>query len=173
MFDAFGMSLEQFNAYAEECKSYGYTIEANSFDGFYSADNEEGYNVYLHYNEDDYKMSGTVKALDKTEDPKDNDASKKNTNTNEELVNGMRPSFKEAMDSYEAFYDKYCEIMKKYMENPTDMKILADYTDIVAKEAEMVEKFEAWESGDMNDTEAKYYIDVNARIAKKILEINK
>ncbi len=30
------------------------------------------------------------------------------------LVNGMRPKFKEAMDSYEAFYDEYCTFMKKY-----------------------------------------------------------
>ena len=62
MFDAYGLSLEQFNAYVEECKELGYTVEPGSFEGFYSADNAEGYNVYLHYDEKDHSMSGTISA---------------------------------------------------------------------------------------------------------------
>lgn len=62
MFDAYGLSLEQFNAYVEECKGLGYTVEPGSFEGFYSADNTEGYNVYLYYNEKDHSMSGTISA---------------------------------------------------------------------------------------------------------------
>lgn len=62
MFDAYGLSLEQFNAYVEECKGLGYTVEPGSFEGFYSADNSEGYNIYLYYDEKDYSMSGTISA---------------------------------------------------------------------------------------------------------------
>lgn len=62
MFDAYGLSLEQFNAYVEECKGLGYTVEPGSFEGFYSADNAEGYNVYLNYDEKDHSMSGTISA---------------------------------------------------------------------------------------------------------------
>ena len=62
MFDAYGLSLEQFNAYVEKCKELGYTIEPSSFEVFYSADNTEGYNVYLCYDEKDYSMSGTISA---------------------------------------------------------------------------------------------------------------
>jgi hypothetical protein len=62
MFKAYGTSLQQFNAYVEECISQGYTIDPGSFEGFYSADNKDGYNVYLHYEEDDNCMSGTVKS---------------------------------------------------------------------------------------------------------------
>lgn len=62
MFDAYGMSIEQFNAYIEECKALGYTVEPGSFEGFYSADNAEGYNIYLSYDEDDHAMSGTFSA---------------------------------------------------------------------------------------------------------------
>ena len=62
MFDAYGFSLEQFNAYVEECKGLGYTVEPGSFEGFYSADNAESYNVYLHYDEKSYSMSGTISA---------------------------------------------------------------------------------------------------------------
>ena len=62
MFDAYGLLLEQFNAYVEECKELGYTVEPGSFEGFYSADNAEGYNVYLHYDEKSYSMSGIISA---------------------------------------------------------------------------------------------------------------
>lgn len=62
MFDAYGLSLDEFNAYVEECKALGYTVDENSYDGFYSADNAEGYNIYLYYENGDDAMSGTVKA---------------------------------------------------------------------------------------------------------------
>lgn len=62
MFDAYGLSLNQFNAYIEKCKELGYTVEPKSFEGFYSADNAKGYNVYLYYNEDDCSMSASISA---------------------------------------------------------------------------------------------------------------
>ena len=46
----------------ERCKEQGYTVSPSSFEGFYSADNSDGYNVYLHYDDKKYSMSGTVKA---------------------------------------------------------------------------------------------------------------
>lgn len=67
MFDAYGMSLEQFNAYVEDCKNLGYTVDSSAFEGFYSADDTNGYNIHLDYDEDDYRMSGTVKISDKDE----------------------------------------------------------------------------------------------------------
>lgn len=105
-----------------------------------------------------------------------NDAASENTengesNTNAELADGIRPEFKDAMDSYEAFYDEYCDILKKYTENPSDMKLLADYTDMLAKAAEMAEKFDAWENDDLNSTELKYYLDVNNRVTQKLLDV--
>ena len=62
MFDAYGLSLDQFNAYVEECKKLGYIVDPGSFEGFYSADNADGYNVYLYYDENSYSMSGTISA---------------------------------------------------------------------------------------------------------------
>ena len=62
MFDAYGLSLDQFNDYVEKCKELGYTVDPGSFEGFYSADDEDGYNVYLYYNEDSDSMSGIISA---------------------------------------------------------------------------------------------------------------
>lgn len=86
-------------------------------------------------------------------------------------ASGMRPEFKEAMDSYEAFYDEYIEFMKTYQDNPSDLKLLAQYADMVKQEAEMTRKFEEWDEDDMTDEELEYYLDVNLRIEKKLLDV--
>lgn len=81
--------------------------------------------------------------------------------------------FKRAMDSYEKFIDEYVDILKKYQNsNGTDMSILSDYLNYVSKYADYVEDFEKWESKDLNAEELKYYIDVQARVTKKLLEIS-
>lgn len=84
----------------------------------------------------------------------------------------MRPEFKQAMDSYEEFMNEYCEFMKKYDESDgTDVGLLADYTSYMSKYADMVEDFEAWDDGEMNTAETAYYLDVQTRINKKLLEV--
>ena len=93
------------------------------------------------------------------------------SDTTTELVNGMRPEFKEAMDSYEAFYDEYCAFMKEYSDNPTDVTLLSKYANMLTKLAEMDSKFEAWDSENLNDAELKYYLEVSNRITSKLLDI--
>ncbi|NJP41782.1 hypothetical protein HCH52_12115 [Oscillospiraceae bacterium HV4-5-C5C] len=83
----------------------------------------------------------------------------------------IRPDFKAAMDSYEAFYDGYCEFMVKYQDNPSDLALLTEYADMMTQAADMDEKFSAWESDDLNDEELKYYLDVNTRIQKKLIDV--
>lgn len=89
-----------------------------------------------------------------------------------ELIDGMRPEFKQAMDSYEEFMNEYCEFMKKYAESDgTDVGLLADYASYMSKYADVVEDFEAWDDGEMNTAETAYYLDVQTRISKKLLEV--
>ncbi len=95
----------------------------------------------------------------KTEAPKD------------ENIGGIRKEFKEAMDAYEEFYDEYCELMKKYMANPTDMTLLAEYMEFLENATEVDKKFEEWNGKDMNDAETKYYLEVLNRVSKKLMEV--
>lgn len=87
-----------------------------------------------------------------------------------ELVDGMRPEFKEAMDAYEAFYDEYCDFMVKYNDNPSDLTLILEYTQMLARLAEMDSSFEAWDESEMNDAELKYYLDVNNRVIQKLID---
>lgn len=120
------------------------------------------------------KSSGSDTQTSNREESSDaasEDLENEDVTINGELVDGVRPEFKEAMDSYEAFYDEYCDIIKKYTANPTDMGLLASYTDMLTRAAEMTQKFETWENNEMNDAELKYYLDVNNHVTKKLLEL--
>ena len=90
---------------------------------------------------------------------------------NTSTADGIRPEFKEAMDSYEAFYTEYCEFMMEYSGNPTDLKLLAQYADMLAKAEEVDKAFEAWDEDDLNNEELKYYLDVNTRVMKMLVDI--
>ena len=102
---------------------------------------------------------------------KEDSQSDKKKDNSEVDTEEMRPEFKEAMDSYEAFYDEYCEFMKKYNANPTDTELISSYGDIMTEMVEMTGKFEAWEENDLNTAELKYYIEVNNRVAQKLVDV--
>lgn len=81
----------------------------------------------------------------------------------------IRPEFKEAMDSYEQFYDEYVAFMQKYKENPSDLTLLADYASYMARYEDTMNKLDAIDEDDLTTAELAYYIEVNARIQQKLL----
>lgn len=101
---------------------------------------------------------GTVCYLEKISDDQTIPEPSAEPTTEPSAAAGLRPEFKEAMDSYEAFYTEYCDLLKKYMSNPSDLSILSKYMSLMGKLSDMDEKFEAWESEDLNSEELKYYI---------------
>ena len=60
--------------------------------------------------------------------------------------------------------------MKKYKANPSDLSLLADYTDYVSKYADFVEDFEEWGDKELNTAEMAYYVEVQSRVSQKLLE---
>ncbi len=85
--------------------------------------------------------------------------------------NTIDSDFKAAMDSYEEFMDEYVAFMKKYQADPTNLSLLTDYANYMSEYADCVEAFGEWEDEDMNAAELAYYIDVQARVNKKLLEL--
>lgn len=141
-------------------------------DGLLSADKS----VVIYYAKEDYVMetSDTANPSPSTGIESSIEATTSATNENKEddtANNSIDPDFKAVMDSYEEFFDEYVAIMKKYQENPTDLSILADYVKYMGQYTDMMQKFEKWESEDLNAAELAYYIDVQARITKKLLEV--
>ncbi len=88
-----------------------------------------------------------------------------------ESIDGVRPEFKEAMDSYESFYNDYCEFLENYEENATDLTWINQYTELLSKAAEMDEKFAAWDETEMSKEELKYYLEVSNRITQRLIDV--
>ena len=87
-------------------------------------------------------------------------------------VDGIRPEFKKALDSYEDFFDEYCDFMKKFNESPDDLTLLGEYTEYLTQYAETMDKMNELDNGEMNDAEMKYYIEVTTRINTKLLDVS-
>lgn len=180
------ISKDDYDTYVNECSEKGFSVDYEKGDTYYRADNADGYHISLSYQGNRVMTIEIEKpeetapiATPNTDNPsasEDNDALSANTSNTApggatDLVDGMRPEFKEAMDSYEAFYDEYCNFMKKYADNPTDIELLAKYADMMSKAADMSEKFDAWNEGELNNVELNYYLEVNNRVTQKLLEI--
>ena len=83
---------------------------------------------------------------------------------------GVTPEFKEAMDSYEAFFDEYCDFMQTMAEDPTNVTVMLQYADFMSQYAETMEKLDAIDEAELSPADDAYYIEVMARIDAKLLE---
>lgn len=133
--------------------------------------------VVIYYAKEDYiredeKTADTTPAPTETAaEPSSEETTPATTEAKENKDDDtIDPDFKAAMDSYEKFMDEYVAFMKKYKDNPTDLSLLSDYADYMSKYADFVEDFEDWENEDLNAAELAYYVDVQARVSKKLLE---
>ena len=85
-------------------------------------------------------------------------------------VDGIRPEFKETMDSYEAFFDEYVVFMQEYKEADDVMAMLGDYTDMMVRYAEAMSALEQLGEEELSEEETIYYAEVMSRITKKLLK---
>lgn len=86
-------------------------------------------------------------------------------------ANGIRPEFQEAMDEYLAFFEEYCDFLKKYASSDNPALLIGEYTSYMTQYAETMEAFDKLEEEEMSDEEVKLYIDTNAEIQKMLLEV--
>lgn len=85
--------------------------------------------------------------------------------------NGVTPSFREAMDSYEVFFSEYIDFFTKYSESDNPMLMLADYVKFMSRYPDMIEKMEALDDEeDLSAADTAYYLEVTARIYRKLGE---
>lgn len=185
-------SKDDYDQYVADCSANGFHVDYDKGDTYYQADNADGYHISLKYignnimtveisapESGDTSTSESTTAEPSPAAPSESTpaetqepspaVSSEPAPDDSDLVDGMRKDFKDAMDSYEAFYDSYIEFLKSY--DAGNLTMLAEYTDFISKAADMDQKFSEWESEDLNDAELAYFIDVQARVNKKLLEL--
>lgn len=173
-------SPNDYAKYVKKCSDGGFNIDYSKGDTYYRAKNKEGYSLSLAY-EGFNIMSISISSPSEASDgdksinivpTETTTKSKKDGKADSGNKVGLRKNFKEAMDSYEAFIDEYVAFMEKYKDSDgTDPSMLTDYAKYVSKYTEMAENFSKWEDEDMNAAETAYYIEVQARVSKKLIAI--
>lgn len=91
--------------------------------------------------------------------------------TQNKVATGMRPEFKEAMDSYEELMNEYCRFMKKYKESNDPTSMVAEYVSYMEKYSEAMAKLEKVDESTLSGEELVYYTEVTTRVTKKLLEV--
>ena len=80
----------------------------------------------------------------------------------------VTPSFKEAMDSYEAFFDEYIAFMKKADESDDPAALLTETASYMTRYAETMEKMDEIDEDALSDADLAYYLEVHGRIMQKL-----
>lgn len=148
-----------------------YDFWSDISDDYYDEGTEKAKETIADFKSDIQRMSG-ISSGEATTSAVKTAVGNTAENKTEALVDGMRPDFKAAMDSYESFMNEYVDFMKKYNKNPNDPDLLTEYAEYMRKYLAFVDNFEKWDDGEMNNAETAYYIDVQARVSKKLLEIS-
>lgn len=174
--DIGNVTQAQFNAYVAACQEAGFTVDYSKSSSSFSAYDEEGYYVWVYYEPDDGIMDIMTRIPEDSEDVGTNEITttttkKVTTTTTTAKSDSIGSDFKAAMDAYETFMNKYVDFMKKYQSNPADLSLLADYATYMSDYAKFCDDFAKWENEDLNAAELAYYIDVQARVSKKLLEV--
>ncbi len=154
------MSIDEYQKYVVACEENGFVVDYSKSEKSYIAKNADGCKMYLTY-EGCNRILITIEEI----------GEKTTTTTAEKAEDSLGSDFKEAMDAYEAFMNKYVDFMNKYQSNPTDLNLLADYATYMSDYAKFCTEFAEWEDEDLNAAELAYYVDVQARVTKKLLEV--
>ena len=194
-------SREDFNEYVNQCSNNGFNVDYSKYENSYNAKNSKGNvlrlsyteglkEMYISIKEDENSDSYSSKSSNTTSTQFSTNAITSQTNTNTTSTNttstnttstatqtsstektGLSKEFKDAMDSYEAYMDEYVTFMKKYNSNSSDLSLITQYAEVMKKYTEATKDFEKWGDKDLSKEEEAYYIDVQARVTKKLLEV--
>lgn len=84
----------------------------------------------------------------------------------------VTPEFKEAMDSYEAFFDAYIDFMNKMSTSDSTAEMLSEYSEYMTKYADTMEKMDAIDEDQLSPADDAYYIEVTTRITEKLAKVS-
>ncbi len=190
-------SSDEYREYVDKCIEKGFDIDYHRTEETYYADNVDGYNVYVTYDEGnvmfirlDAPEDETKKDSEKDENSSEkepdstNPESSSNDNTDSEPSestqstdtardeNDIDPDFKQAMDDYESFIDDYITFMEKYQGSDDVLSMASDYSDYMNKYVELSEKMDSLNQDELTIAEAQYYAEVMARISQKLMNVS-
>lgn len=162
------MDKTKFKDYANAALNAGFNIDYENNDTYFEGKNADGIEVSLS------KRTGNVMNID-LESPAEEEEETAPEPTTEATTapaataaTGVRPEFKEAMDSYKATIDAYCEFMKSY--DSSNVEMLAKYTKLYAQYMDTMSKLDAIDEQELSNEEDAYYLQTMSEINQELIE---
>lgn len=168
-------SISDYKKYVNKCIENGFDVDYDKGEDYYRAYNSTGWYLSLKYEgfdtvsirlekKDDEETTTESTTETTTEVATEKVTTTEATTRETEQLNGIRPEFKEFMDSYEAFYEEYCEFLTGYAENSYNYKWVLEYASLTEKAEEMDDKLDEWDEEDLSTEEWLYFYEVTSRI---------
>lgn len=154
--------IDECEAYIDKCVEAGFTEDYQRDEGFYDAYDAEGHylNIYFFDGEDRYSVGIRQEALDQSCTTEENTES-----------TDVDPDFKAAMDSYEAFFNEYCDFIETYNNSSDVTSLAADYADYMAQYTETMGELSKIDESTLSQADALYYAEVGGRISQRLAEV--
>ncbi len=131
---------------------------------------DEDGKIVIYYAKEAY--SGSDGAKDNNEDLNQTTTKKPTTTKKKTTKSESSVDWREFLVEYEEWVDDYIEIVKKYNNNPSDMSILSDYTEMVSEMTEWTDKADDVELSITDTDEALEYSQELLRIAGKLAKVS-
>ena len=112
----------------------------------------------------------TKKKEESTTKKKEESTTKKKKEKTTKKSSGVDPDLKEVLDGYEKFVNEYVDFMKEYTDNPS-LDAVAKYGKMMSDYAKYMDEIDDIDEDELSDDDYAYYIDVTARVSKKLLEV--
>lgn len=122
--------------------------------------------IVIYYAKDYYET------VDDSEDFVEETTKKQTTTKKKTTKSESSVDWREFLVEYEEWVDDYIEIVKKYNNNPSDMSILSDYTEMVSEMTEWTDKADDVELSITDTDEALEYSQELLRIAGKLAKVS-
>lgn len=182
----------EYKDYIKKCQDLGFDVDLYQNEDSYYADNSDDLSLTIYHKDHNVMeiMANTIEDKSDAAEATESASETVTEETTESLTtettidstetkdagskigdSDIRPEFKEAMDSYEAFFDEYCDFMKKYNKSTDTTSMLTDYANYMTKYADTMEKMNAVDQSELSTAELKYYTEVTTRISQKLLEV--
>ncbi len=169
------MPRESYDAYVTACADSGFAVDYDKGEDYYHAEDGAGHRLSLKYEGNDTvsirleQITQTPKPAEEVSVETEAPAATEQPEAGPEASSGIDPEFKQAMDSYEAFFDEYIEFMQSYQQNGSPLDMLTKYASYMSQYAETMKAMEGLGEQEMSNEELLYYTEVTSRINQKLM----
>ncbi len=168
----------EYDEYVAKCIDAGFDVNYSRNDGYYYADNKDGFHLSVtYYGNDimvvradqpyDYEEEGEEEEV--VEQPSEEPAQEEpETQEDPEEDGEVSAEFRAAMDEYEAFIDDYITFMNKYNSAEDKTAMAEDYTGFIDKFTNIMNSLNTIDPGSLSQADYNYYQQVLTRIFMKL-----